>query len=80
MPGMLFLAPLNGFSQIKSRNFVLYFKFNVVINTWCFSWQYYLKTGTCKFGASCKFHHPKNGGGYLSQAPLNVYGYPLRPV
>jgi len=42
--------------------------------------QYYLKTGTCKFGASCKFHHPKNGGGYLSQAPLNVYGYPLRPV
>ncbi|XP_022640470.1 zinc finger CCCH domain-containing protein 32 isoform X2 [Vigna radiata var. radiata] len=40
---------------------------------------YYLKTGTCKFGASCKFHHPKNGGGYLSQAPLNTYGYPLRP-
>ncbi|CAJ1969091.1 unnamed protein product [Sphenostylis stenocarpa] len=41
--------------------------------------QYYLKTGTCKFGASCKFHHPKNGGGYLSQASLNTYGYPLRP-
>ncbi|CAJ1969093.1 unnamed protein product [Sphenostylis stenocarpa] len=41
--------------------------------------QYYLKTGTCKFGASCKFHHPRNGGGYLSQAPLNTYGYPLRP-
>ncbi|XLU18581.1 hypothetical protein S245_054647, partial [Arachis hypogaea] len=41
--------------------------------------QYYLKTGTCKFGASCKFHHPKHGGGSLSQAPLNIYGYPLRP-
>ncbi|XP_029127023.1 zinc finger CCCH domain-containing protein 32 [Cajanus cajan] len=37
------------------------------------------QTGTCKFAASCKFHHPKNGGGYLSQAPLNVYGYPLQP-
>lgn len=42
--------------------------------------QYYLKTGTCKFGASCKFHHPKDGGGSLSQAPPNIYGYPLRPV
>ncbi|XP_061349753.1 zinc finger CCCH domain-containing protein 32-like isoform X2 [Gastrolobium bilobum] len=40
--------------------------------------QYYLKTGTCKFGASCKFHHPRHGGGYLSQAPLNIYGCPLR--
>ncbi|XP_027363481.1 zinc finger CCCH domain-containing protein 32 isoform X3 [Abrus precatorius] len=40
--------------------------------------QYYLKTGNCKFGASCKFDHPKNGGGYLSHAPLNIYGYPLR--
>ncbi|XP_054819351.1 zinc finger CCCH domain-containing protein 32 isoform X2 [Prosopis cineraria] len=43
------------------------------------SCQYYLKTGTCKFGASCKFHHPKHGGGSLSQAPLNIHGYPLRP-
>ncbi|KAL0391092.1 UNVERIFIED_CONTAM: Zinc finger CCCH domain-containing protein 32 [Sesamum calycinum] len=41
--------------------------------------QYYLRTGTCKFGASCKFHHPKNAGGSLTNAPLNIYGYPLRP-
>lgn len=22
--------------------------------------QFYTKTGNCKFGASCKFHHPKD--------------------
>lgn len=22
--------------------------------------QFYLKNGTCKFGATCKFHHPKD--------------------
>jgi hypothetical protein len=22
--------------------------------------QFYMKTGKCKFGASCKFHHPKD--------------------
>ncbi|XP_062029402.1 uncharacterized protein LOC133745360 isoform X2 [Rosa rugosa] len=32
--------------------------------------EYYLKTGTCKFGPSCKFHHPKQGIGYLS----SLYG------
>ncbi|KAJ0791095.1 putative transcription factor C3H family [Helianthus annuus] len=42
--------------------------------------QYYLRTGTCKFGASCKFHHPRHAGGSLSNVPLNIYGYPLRPV
>lgn len=42
--------------------------------------QYYLRTGLCKFGASCKFHHPRNAGGSLSDAPLNMYGFPLRPV
>ncbi|GER35234.1 zinc finger CCCH-type family protein [Striga asiatica] len=41
--------------------------------------QYYLRTGTCKFGPSCKFNHPKNAGGSLASAPLNIYGYPLRP-
>ncbi|XP_038682566.1 zinc finger CCCH domain-containing protein 32-like isoform X1 [Tripterygium wilfordii] len=41
--------------------------------------QFYLKTGTCKFGASCKFHHPKHAGGSMSHVPLNTYGYPLRP-
>ncbi|KAL4559420.1 hypothetical protein LXL04_031558 [Taraxacum kok-saghyz] len=40
--------------------------------------QYYLRTGTCKFGASCKFNHPRHAGGSLSNVPLNTYGYPLR--
>lgn len=22
--------------------------------------QFYMKTGNCKFGATCKFHHPKD--------------------
>ncbi|RVX20795.1 Zinc finger CCCH domain-containing protein 32 [Vitis vinifera] len=42
--------------------------------------QFYLKTGTCKFGASCRFHHPRNGGGSMSHVSLNIYGYPLRLV
>jgi len=42
--------------------------------------QYFLKTGTCKFGATCKFNHPRNAGGSLAKAPLNYHGYPLRPV
>ncbi|GKV02379.1 hypothetical protein SLEP1_g14820 [Rubroshorea leprosula] len=41
--------------------------------------QYYLKTGTCKFGATCKFHHPKDKAGIAGRVPLNVFGYPLRP-
>ncbi|KAF3795757.1 putative zinc finger CCCH domain-containing protein 9 [Nymphaea thermarum] len=40
--------------------------------------QYFLKTGTCKFGATCKFHHPKNGS--RNTLPVNYLGYPLRPV
>lgn len=43
-------------------------------------WQYYMRTGTCKFGASCKFHHPRQGGGSISSVSLNYYGYPLRQV
>ncbi|XP_076952173.1 zinc finger CCCH domain-containing protein 32-like [Bidens hawaiensis] len=41
--------------------------------------QYYLRTGTCKFGVSCKFDHPRHAGGSLSNVPLNSYGCPLRP-
>lgn len=42
--------------------------------------QYYTRTGTCKFGVSCKFHHPKQGIGSAVPVALNFYGYPLRPV
>ncbi|URE22423.1 zinc finger CCCH domain-containing protein [Musa troglodytarum] len=41
--------------------------------------QYYLKTGTCKFGAICKFHHPKEKAGIAGRVQLNILGYPLRP-
>lgn len=39
-----------------------------------------MKTGTCRFGPMCKYHHPRQGGGSLQPAMLNYYGYPLRPV
>ncbi|KAK9692205.1 hypothetical protein RND81_09G248300 [Saponaria officinalis] len=41
--------------------------------------QYYLKTGDCKFGAVCRFHHPRER---LIPAPdchLSPLGLPLRP-
>ncbi|CBI17647.3 unnamed protein product, partial [Vitis vinifera] len=43
----------------------------------CF--HYYLKTGTCKFGATCKFHHPRDKAGIAGRVSLNILGYPLRP-
>nr|GMC52078.1 zinc finger CCCH domain-containing protein ZFN-like isoform X1 [Ipomoea batatas] len=42
--------------------------------------QYYLKTGTCKFGITCKFNHPREKAGIAGRVALNVLGYPLRPV
>ena len=42
--------------------------------------QYYLKTGTCKFGATCKFHHPREKAAIATRVQLNVLGYPIRPV
>ncbi|KAG1363913.1 putative zinc finger CCCH domain-containing protein 3 [Cocos nucifera] len=40
--------------------------------------QHYMKTGSCKFGTSCKFHHPKkrNEEAIYTIGPL---GLPLRP-
>ena len=34
----------------------------------------------CKFGTSCKYHHPQQEMGSLSPVSLNFYGYPLRQV
>jgi len=41
--------------------------------------QYYLKTGTCKYGSTCKYHHPRdrNGAGPVS---FNALGLPMRQV
>jgi hypothetical protein len=42
--------------------------------------QYYARTGSCKFGASCKYHHPRQAAGTTAPVSLNCYGYPLRVV
>ncbi|XP_019100682.1 PREDICTED: zinc finger CCCH domain-containing protein 32 isoform X2 [Camelina sativa] len=41
--------------------------------------QYYLKTGDCKFGTSCKFHHPRDRVPPRANCILSPIGLPLRP-
>ncbi|GER33136.1 zinc finger CCCH domain-containing protein 6, partial [Striga asiatica] len=41
---------------------------------------YYTRTGMCKFGSTCKYHHPKYGVGSSAPIMLNFSGYPSRPV
>ncbi|MQM10107.1 hypothetical protein Taro_042999, partial [Colocasia esculenta] len=40
--------------------------------------QYFLKTGTCKFGATCKYHHPRDRLPAM-HVMLNMLGLPMRP-
>lgn len=42
--------------------------------------QYYMKTGDCKFGAVCKFHHPRVRSMPTPDCVLSPVGLPLRPV
>ncbi|KAJ7977513.1 Zinc finger CCCH domain-containing protein [Quillaja saponaria] len=39
--------------------------------------QYYLRTGDCKFGLACRFHHPRDL--VVLRPVLNPLGLPLRP-
>ncbi|KAM7276976.1 hypothetical protein ACFE04_018842 [Oxalis oulophora] len=41
--------------------------------------QYYLKTGDCKFGLSCRYHHPRDKVVPITNCPLSPIGLPLRP-
>ncbi|KAG6404727.1 hypothetical protein SASPL_136980 [Salvia splendens] len=41
--------------------------------------QFYMKTGDCKFGAVCKFHHPKERLIPVPDCHLSPIGLPLRP-
>lgn len=41
--------------------------------------QFYMKTGDCKFGAACKFHHPKERLIPMPNCVLSSLGLPLRP-
>jgi len=39
--------------------------------------SFYMKTGQCRFGATCRFDHPEAGGGGTGE--FNTAGYPLNP-
>ncbi|EEF45506.1 zinc finger CCCH domain-containing protein 34 [Ricinus communis] len=41
--------------------------------------QYYMKTGDCKFGSSCKYHHPPELIAPKTNVVLSPMGLPLRP-
>ncbi|XP_038973176.1 zinc finger CCCH domain-containing protein ZFN-like isoform X3 [Phoenix dactylifera] len=41
--------------------------------------QFYMKTGDCKFGAVCKFHHPRERLVPVPNCSLSPLGLPLRP-
>lgn len=75
------LAYMFMLSLLLLRKLGSLFKLNFKVPTFLLIvFQYYLKTGTCKFGATCKFHHPRDKAGVAGRVLLNVLGYPLRPV
>ncbi|XP_044494349.1 zinc finger CCCH domain-containing protein 32 [Mangifera indica] len=41
--------------------------------------QFFLKTGDCKFGSSCRYHHPQDRFAPRSNCTLSPLGFPLRP-
>ncbi|KAE8660139.1 Zinc finger CCCH domain-containing protein 58 [Hibiscus syriacus] len=41
--------------------------------------QYYMKTGDCKYGSSCKYHHPPEVLAPKADVVLSPLGLPLRP-
>ncbi|CAI0431848.1 unnamed protein product [Linum tenue] len=40
--------------------------------------QYYLRTGDCKYGSSCRYHHPRDRVVPSTDSVLNPLGLPLR--
>lgn len=42
--------------------------------------QYYMRTGDCKFGATCKYHHPRDLSAPKSNYMFSPLCLPLRPV
>ncbi|XP_073308210.1 zinc finger CCCH domain-containing protein 32-like isoform X2 [Primulina huaijiensis] len=41
--------------------------------------KYYLRTGDCKFGSTCKYHHPPEWSAQKTSFMLSPMGLPLRP-
>lgn len=42
--------------------------------------QHYMKTGNCKFGSSCRYHHPPGWNASNVNIAFSPLGLPLRPV
>lgn len=42
--------------------------------------QHYMKTGECRFGPSCRYHHPPELIASKLNVVLSPVGLPLRPV
>lgn len=42
--------------------------------------QFYVRTGDCKFGSACRYHHPPEWSMPKTTCALNSEGLPLRPV
>ncbi|KAE8681173.1 Zinc finger CCCH domain-containing protein 34 [Hibiscus syriacus] len=42
--------------------------------------QYYMKTGRCKYGSSCRYHHPPEVFAPKKDVILSPLGLPLRPI
>ncbi|PKA57654.1 Zinc finger CCCH domain-containing protein 6 [Apostasia shenzhenica] len=41
--------------------------------------QFYMRTGDCKFGSTCKYHHPLDWSMPITNCLLSPLGLPLRP-
>ncbi|KAL6970311.1 hypothetical protein U1Q18_030010 [Sarracenia purpurea var. burkii] len=41
--------------------------------------QYYVKTGDCKFGSSCRYHHPPGWSSSRTNFSVSPMGLPLHP-
>lgn len=41
--------------------------------------QHYIRTGCCRYGSSCKYHHPKERNPPAA-CTIGPFGLPLRPV
>ncbi|KAH9299308.1 hypothetical protein KI387_030990, partial [Taxus chinensis] len=41
---------------------------------------HYMKTGVCRFGAACRYQHPKEQSEKISASKLSEMGLPLNPV
>lgn len=69
-----------GFYNVGQQSVVMRPSFDGSSNRWdqpdC---QYFVQTGHCKFGAACRYQHPKSMA--ISQVPatLSAMGLPLRP-